>query len=418
MIRAANFLTLSAALLAALVAASGCGKAVDETDSESHFLAFCTDECGEGLSCVCGVCTKPCAGDGSCDNLAFGGRCAPLAVSSCSSGSTLACDVECTTDSDCSGIGARHECLAGRCRAGLASDGDVITNDPELNDPIVLPALIDGCCPQISISWAQGYTLETDCRFERGGSPVDLCESQLPTTCNDPLVIDGADISAALRHPDMTSLLSRARDVRAPELVFGWNGGDASVSAYRLSLTFLGRQRGSEFFVASVYPHDCSEVVAGVSAPSECLPIPAGVRAYAELEQTLLMQQRSLGTCAPDFSCYAPPSIETCLSPTGARYDIESRRCVAGPPCAVSGEFDSLLTCERACDNDPCALGTTITDDAACSGVSTRLLAAPEASRCFANEAQACICACAQTGGALDSCVIQQGVVPEAVCGP
>jgi hypothetical protein len=85
--------------------------------------------------------------------------------------------------------------------------------------------------------------------------------------------------------------------------------------------------------------------------------------------------------------------------------------------CDPLNDFESLLACDQACSNDPCALGDPVTDQA-CSGVSTRLLAAPLSPRCFTNQTQACICACAQTGNSLESCIIQQGVLPEAVCGP
>jgi hypothetical protein len=427
MIRAAQILTLTAALLGALAAATGCGKAVDETDSESHFLAFCTDECADGLSCVCGVCTKACAGDGSCDSLAFGARCAPLAVSSCAATSgELACDVECSTDSDCGGVGARHECLSGRCRASENSlsnqriDAGVIVSSPQVDDrPVVLPELVAaGCCPQIAIDWG-AHELDRNCRFARKGVPVNLCESQLPTTCNDPVYIDGADIQAALLHPDVTNLIIEARNSRVAQ-VFGWNGGDESATPYPLGADFLEPQRGSASFYAGVYPHDCSEVVDGASAASDCVPIPAGVRAFAELEQTLLLQQLSLGTCAPDLSCYAPrTTIEQCNSqPPAATYDVEASACVTAPWCPESGNsFESLLACDQSCSNDPCAFGDPITDQA-CSGVSTRLLAAPLSPRCFANATRACVCACAQTGAPLDSCIVQQGALPEAVCGP
>jgi hypothetical protein len=423
MIRAAKIFTLTAALLGALTAASGCGKAVDETDSESHFLAFCTDECADGLSCVCGVCTRPCAGDGFCDSLAFGARCAALAVSSCASGGTLACDVECSTDADCGGIGATHECLSGRCRAlanPLSGDAGTTTRQPEVEElPLMLPPLSEGCCPQIAINWP-GYELDINCRFSRPGVTVDLCQSALPATCNDPVYIDGADIQAALSHPDMMRLIEEQESSSLDQLIFGWNGGDANLSPYGLNTSFVSPQRGSEGFTARIYPHDCSDVVNGVSAPGDCVPIPEGVRAYAELEQTLLMQQRSLGTCAPDLDCYQPVTSGPCESNViGATYDAASGRCVARPYCALAegNDFESPLACEQSCDNDPCALGTTITDEA-CSGVITRPLAAPLSPRCFANETQACICACAQTGGSLDSCIIQQGVLPEAVCGP
>lgn len=149
------------------------------------------------------------------------------------------------------------------------------------------------------------------------------------------------------------------------------------------------------------------------------MPIGEGVRAYAELERTLLLQQLSLGTCAPNLGCYERVSSTNCdPSEIGATYDVENGECVPGPLCALEGNsFESPLACDQSCSNDSCAFGEPITDES-CSGVSTRLLAAPLTQRCFTNETQACLCACAQTGNALESCIVQQGALPEAVCGP
>lgn len=424
MIRAAQILTLTAALLGAVAFASGCGKATDATDSESHFLTFCTGECGDGLSCVCGVCTRTCDDDAACQGVAFGARCAPLAVSSCAATSgELACDLECSTDSDCGNVGGNHECLSGRCRARqdgrsarVEIDAGMVLSQPEDNRPVVLPELTVSCCPGVSLAWS-GYGLDANCRFSRQGVPDDLCESQLPTSCNGETWIDGNDILTALSHPDMTALILRQRD-NQPIATYGWNGGITVVPPDGVSGDFDSFPV-TEGFYFLVHPYDCTEIVNERRAPPECVSMPAGVRAFIELRDTLLMQQLSLGTCAPDLGCYEPlEPFAPCEPLASFSYDVTAGACVDIANCAEGGNrFESLLACDQACSNDPCARGEPITDEA-CNGVISRPLAAPLSPRCFANATRACICACAQTGNSLDSCIIQQGAQPEAVCGP
>ncbi len=97
--------------------AAGCAKTATPGDSETHFLAKCTDTCGGGLSCVCGVCTKPCTASSSCGALSDAASC----DDSCSDAATKICDVSCTVDDDCSSLGAKFGCDGGHCRQGASS---------------------------------------------------------------------------------------------------------------------------------------------------------------------------------------------------------------------------------------------------------------------------------------------------------
>lgn len=91
--------------------------------SETNFLRYCSDEdCGEGLSCVCGVCTELCNDSSQCSDDAAGAVCvSPLgdAQGSSSSCSTaLQCEVTCGESADCSSLGDGYHCRAGVCRKG------------------------------------------------------------------------------------------------------------------------------------------------------------------------------------------------------------------------------------------------------------------------------------------------------------
>src|SRR3954454_10716854 len=85
-------------------------------DSETHFLQTCTDSCSGGLTCLCGVCTKPCAEQASCGELSPAASC----EGSCSDASKV-CDVACGNDGECASLGADFGCNSGHCRQSSAS---------------------------------------------------------------------------------------------------------------------------------------------------------------------------------------------------------------------------------------------------------------------------------------------------------
>ncbi|HEY3496588.1 MAG TPA: hypothetical protein VGK73_17940 [Polyangiaceae bacterium] len=106
---------------------SGCesGATVKELGSETHFLASCVDGCEDGLTCLCGVCTKVCGADATCGALAEGASCVGsqprIADGTCEDeGAGAFCDYRCSTDADCGGFPFEAHCDAGYCRSGSA----------------------------------------------------------------------------------------------------------------------------------------------------------------------------------------------------------------------------------------------------------------------------------------------------------
>ena len=114
-----------------LTAAAWCGPSCAEvgsstpsTSSETHFLQRCDSEaaCGEGFSCLCGACTRTCDRMSTCEAVATGAQCVPIASRppdpACPESAVIAfCDASCADDRDCAKLGNGYACDRGFCRA-------------------------------------------------------------------------------------------------------------------------------------------------------------------------------------------------------------------------------------------------------------------------------------------------------------
>lgn len=117
------------AIVGALVAACG-GRAYDpDVDGQSHWWRLCAEdvECGVGLSCQCGVCTKPCDDSAACEGAGASNACvanaawceAPVAV----------CAPACERTKDCP---ANHSCDDAVCVPDVAAttEPSALTTNP------------------------------------------------------------------------------------------------------------------------------------------------------------------------------------------------------------------------------------------------------------------------------------------------
>jgi hypothetical protein len=107
-----------------VASAGGCGPertpVAGNGNSETHFLEPCTDRCGGGLTCLCGVCTKACATSSDCRALAANAECTPACDSTTKD---PVCEVSCDSDLDCGGLGGNYACQGGRCRPDASGGG-------------------------------------------------------------------------------------------------------------------------------------------------------------------------------------------------------------------------------------------------------------------------------------------------------
>jgi hypothetical protein len=108
----------------------GCYSTNDETHElggETHFLRSCTQsDCGNGLSCLCGVCTRSCVEQTSCDDLGHFAMCMDtsdlISDTQCNPLSTArVCASRCRVDSDCTSFDSSLQCMAGSCQVPAAT---------------------------------------------------------------------------------------------------------------------------------------------------------------------------------------------------------------------------------------------------------------------------------------------------------
>jgi len=115
-------------LLAVLALAFSCKpESGDPTGGETHFLTRCDaspKSCGDRLTCVCGVCTLPCAERAACEALPAA-QCVPSSAGCATNIPTTpgVCEVSCVGDADCAVVSPSHRCQQGVCRAGALASG-------------------------------------------------------------------------------------------------------------------------------------------------------------------------------------------------------------------------------------------------------------------------------------------------------
>jgi hypothetical protein len=111
--------------------------------SESHFLDSCgAAGCPDGLSCLCGVCTRRCGSAEECTPLSAGARCVELddipSAKDCESLSLTesVCDQPCSANAACAVLGASFDCVQGVCREGEPEPEPEPERDPACDLPI------------------------------------------------------------------------------------------------------------------------------------------------------------------------------------------------------------------------------------------------------------------------------------------
>jgi hypothetical protein len=134
-----------------------CGGQLDSrvgVGGETHFLITCGDECGAGLSCIEGVCTRHCEpGFSSCSELASAAECVAEPASTPEAFGGV-CEVRCAADAECSALGHGYACRSGACRAEPEALETDLSPLGSARQPLVRAVDSDTCLS--SLRWVGG----------------------------------------------------------------------------------------------------------------------------------------------------------------------------------------------------------------------------------------------------------------------
>src|SRR5690606_7865400 len=398
--------------LSLAIAYGGCsGRAKLGGDSETHFLQSCEESCPGDLSCVCGLCTKACDQDSECKPFHGSATCSRAAAPSGDTVERL-CDLQCTSDEDCSSLGPEHRCEEGACRpiasvgiggnAGNGSGGTSGSGGGNASSTNGGSAGATGeCCLDAEIRWsyysffgpAQPWYSLSGCGVFRNDSTRDAsdCESELPA-CPAELEVDADVVNQALADADVQAALAQA------PITFGFDRRQVDGAAFDVEIDGLVITIGD----------DC--------ANDDCLPIPPGIRSLRQLLDRVKLPQIALsGSCEQEPLCSEPAEPGPCEAAIVRWFfNADTHRCeqfTYGGCEGNANNFESSSECKLACDNDPCSYGTPYPGELTeCSVVAD--------GQCFETAEQACECACFAHGGSLDQCIIDEPVPPVASCVP
>jgi hypothetical protein len=259
--------------VAAAVAVAGCGGHTDGPvgGSESHFLAYCEDTCGDGLDCISGVCTRGCVVDQSdCSDLAASSMCTAESIEP---GAVAVCDVSCSGDDDCSELGEDHRCDGGFCRKpsgqGGGSGGSTGSGGSG-GDPNPTTCDVDGTIVEsgslVPNPESCGYCTCDDGELACDDAP---CDGVLPVPACDQVIVPGTFQAAPIEILDFRYL----RDDGVLEIDVGHGGGCeehtyglcfalSSDSAAELRLTHDGNGDPCEAYPQTTLSFDLSSVEA------------------------------------------------------------------------------------------------------------------------------------------------------------
>ena len=157
MSRYTRCLVLSGWLLAACFSAS---ETTPPQGGESHFLKACSGKCGDGLECVCGVCTRTCDTADECSAVGKSATC----LASDGIGDTRSCEVGQRADARV----CDERCLAASdCRAGFACVGGLCRQ----------PVMMSSAAPAAGTSAGAGGSGAISMPTNQPAAPTHLQES-------------------------------------------------------------------------------------------------------------------------------------------------------------------------------------------------------------------------------------------------
>jgi hypothetical protein len=153
-----------------------CATQSNDSGSQTHWMNACqaSSECGTGLACKCGVCTRTCSESAECGGLGRGATCFAAGSSATLSACGRAADTSLCLPTCGFGCGAHESCVDGACVVPRSTPSDGGGTGGASND-----ASADAAPVHPNGTGGTGGTGGT--RSDAGGThPVPTCEAPLP----------------------------------------------------------------------------------------------------------------------------------------------------------------------------------------------------------------------------------------------
>lgn len=279
------------ALLAITWGLTGCvapsaSEGAGGTDSNTHWLDQCDAdaECGTGLECLCGVCSRPCAADSGC--------------------SELAPDAVCVTRA-CEGLSGRNDGICSRTSEPASSE-PANTSEPASSEPANTSDRPDGG-PSTSGGGCESSDAGCPEPFDGADRLPAGCELLLPRATSSTCVGDAAQCEQAQLDDRPREFRFQSEDPTALACAHGFlvaSGfdatlGDTTVTVFGLAEDFTA------LLEASALTHD---VACGGGACDYCF-----AAAQAECESDAFCVARNGAPIAAGATCREPVRFVSCL---------------------------------------------------------------------------------------------------------
>lgn len=296
--------------------ASSASEGAGGTDSNTHWLDHCDAdaECGAGLDCLCGVCSRPCAADSACSELDADAVCVTRACEGLSGRNDGICSRKCNADAEC---GEATACESGECRpraeqpsaeAGQSSptSSDETASEPASSEPTNTNELPDGG-PSSSGGGCESSDAGCPEPFVGADRLPAGCELLLPRATNSTCVGDAARCEQAQLDDRPREFRFQSDDPAALACAHGFlvaSGfdatlGDTTVTVFGLAEDFTA------LLEASALTYD---VACGGGACDYCF-----AAAQAECESDAFCAARNGAPIAAGATCREPARFVSCL---------------------------------------------------------------------------------------------------------
>jgi hypothetical protein len=173
--------------IAACFFALACGSSSStSTDTRTNWLASCSDDCGGGLTCLCGVCTETCGQDEACSDLGSGAVCVE-APAGCGQSKNLCAreDFDFPPNTDASASSAGDTSTSTFSESATSTAGETATtsvDEPSSNEDTTVSSSSGDSTVSTVTSTATSDVLETG--GDAGADPCDIPGRQY--TSRDP----------------------------------------------------------------------------------------------------------------------------------------------------------------------------------------------------------------------------------------